>query len=299
MVTIPDRLPFIQSIRPSWYQYKVAELAMLRLDVVHPEISGNKWYKLKENVRHCLANNYNSILTFGGAYSNHLAATAACAEYFNLNSIGIVKGKYVSENLTPTLLKCRSLGMQLEFVSNEEYRKKADELYFKELKEKYNNPFVIPEGGSNDLGRQGAASIVGYIPSGYTHVALSVGTGTTLVGIVNNIQGGIKVLGYAPMKGGGYLNDELSGLISSGINYRIVSSAQTAGFGKWNDELISFMNDFYMSNNIPLDVVYTAKMMYFLKEQLEDGMFSGSDKILCIHTGGLQGNNSVAHKLVY
>lgn len=299
MVTIPDRLPFIQSIHSSWYQYKVAELAMLRLDVVHPEISGNKWYKLKENVRHCLANNYNSILTFGGAYSNHLAATAACAAYFNLKSIGIVKGTYASEKLTPTLQKCVGHGMKLVFVTNEEYNLKTDESYLEELRKMYQGAFIVPEGGSNDLGRLGATSIAGYIPSGYTHVALSVGTGTTLVGIVNNIQGGIKVLGYAPMKGGEYLNDELSGLISSGVNYKIVSSAQTAGFGKWNDELISFMNDFYMSNNIPLDVVYTAKMMYFLKEQLEDGMFSGSDKILCIHTGGLQGNSSIVHKLVY
>jgi len=274
---------------------------MLRLDVVHPVISGNKWYKLKYNIAFCKKKGIDTILSFGGAYSNHLSATAAAAKLSEIRSIGIIKGTYAKENLTPTLQSCIEYGMQLVFVSNEDYRRKNEFDYLNELAERYGNPFIIPEGGANDEGREGAGEIAALIPAGFSHVAVSVGTGSTLCGIVNNVQEGVHVAGFAPMKGGNYLNDEIRTYISQGRRgqYRVYDNWHFGGFGKHTEEQLSFMNQFYKLHNIPLDVVYTSKMMYGLREQIEAGVYPAEARILCVHTGGLQGNASIADALIY
>lgn len=299
MVTIPDRQPFIQTIKPLWYEGRVAELSMLRLDVIHPEISGNKWYKLKQNILYCLANNISTIITFGGAYSNHLAATAACAKYFGLTSVGIVKGKYAEHKRTHTLQQCEQHGMQLVFVSNEDYSRRNDPDWIASLSKQYKRAFIIPEGGANEQGRAGSGEITRYITDKYSHIAVSVGTGTTYTGIANLLERDKVLYGYAPMKGGEYLNEAIRGKVTNKISHHIYASDAHGGFGKWSDELVYFMNDFYLHNNIPLDIIYMAKMMYTVKQQLLQGVFPYSAKVLCIHTGGLQGNRTVANKLVY
>lgn len=301
MVIIPDGQPYIQAIHPGWYGHKVAELSMLRLDIVHHDISGNKWYKLKHNIEHCISNNINRVLTFGGAYSNHLAATAAMANLAGLQSVGVVRGLFSEQRLTPTLQFCRDNGMALHYISYEDYSRKGDEDMLQNLGLIFPGTFIIPEGGANDYGRLGAEEIAAYIPDYYTHIAVSVGTGTTLVGIVNRLHIQQSVRGFAPMKGGGYLNDEVCCYIheEKQANYKIYDNWHFGGFGKYNDALILFMNDFYKQNNIPLDVVYTAKMMSGIKEQVTAGVFDVAARILCIHTGGLQGNTSLAGRLIY
>lgn len=301
MAITPDSQPYIQTIDGGWYNNKVAEVAMLRLDVIHAEVSGNKWYKLKYNVNHCQKHGVNSILTFGGAYSNHLAATAAMASMSGLKSIGIVKGKYAEVNLTPTLQACINHGMQLVYVTNEEYRDKNETAYLSVLAERFDSPLIIPEGGANALGRVGAEEIASLIPERFTHIIVSVGTGTTLIGIVNACKDDVAVGGFAPMKGGAYLNDEVKQHIklSKAGDYRIYDEWHFGGFGKHNEELILFMNRFYIQHNIPLDMVYTAKMMYGVKAQIDQGVYSPDAKILCIHTGGLQGNKSLDRQLQY
>lgn len=301
MVIIPNHQPEIQTISPDWYQGKVTEVAMLRLDTVHPEVSGNKWYKLKHNIDYCLRQGIDRVLTFGGAYSNHLVATAAAAQLAGLKSIGIVRGTYAQEQITPTLQACVVHSMELHFVSIEDYKLKDDPETLKHLSERYSNTFIIPEGGANEQGRAGAGEIAALIPERFTHVAVSVGTGTTLIGLANHLPTKTIISGYAPMKGGSYLNAEVAKYIDDNkkASVHIYDTWHFGGFGKHNDELISFMNDFYNSQAIPLDVVYTAKMMYGLREQLLGGIYSTDARILCIHTGGLQGNTSLGSKLVY
>ncbi|MBW7912313.1 MAG: pyridoxal-phosphate dependent enzyme [Taibaiella sp.] len=298
MDIIPEQQPYIQEINADWYEGKVTEVSMLRLDAVHHQVSGNKWYKLKYNVEYCRSHGIGTILTFGGAYSNHLAATAAMANISGLKSIGVIKGTYAEKELTPTLRFCRDNGMELVFVTHEDYARKYDEDWLRYLSARFNYPMIIPEGGANEYGRKGAREIAELIPERFTHVAVSVGTGTTLTGIVDNVGGDVRVLGFAPMKGGKYLQNEISKYVPA-MNFTIYDDWHFGGFGKHTAELVVFMNQFYLENNIPLDMVYTAKMMYGLQTRILAGGYEKASKILCLHTGGLQGNVSIKDKLIY
>ncbi|MCD6064461.1 MAG: 1-aminocyclopropane-carboxylate deaminase [Flavipsychrobacter sp.] len=295
MDIIPD--PRIQPLEPEWYQPFVQEVSMLRLDEVHPVVSGNKWYKLKHNIKDATEEDYNTMLTFGGGYSNHLVATAAAAKAFGLGSIGIVRGVY--DTLTPTLQLCLEFGMQLEFVSQEEYKQKEDQAWLQQLSAKYGKVFIVPEGGANERGREGAAEITGFIPATYSHVCVSIGTGTTFEGICTALLSNQQILGYVPMKGGRYLQDEIGKNVPPSDNWRLFDEWHFGGFGKVNSELITFMNGFYSINHIPLDMVYTAKMMYGVQAQIRNQFFPPGGRILCVHTGGLQGNTSIADRLIY
>lgn len=272
------------------------QLHIFRLDHIHPIISGNKWFKLKHNLAFAKENNYKSILTFGGAYSNHLIATAAAAKEFDLESIGIVRGLHAKENLTLTLQHCESLNMQLQFITKEEYDLKEDKTWLENLSKKYPEAYIIPEGGKNELGIKGVEEIAQLIPDHYTHVAISIGTGTTFTGIRNALDEKISMLGFAPMKNGKYLADQIQ---PTKDNWQLIDDYHFGGFGKWNDKLIDFINEFYRVNNIPLDIVYTSKMMYGLQQMISNNFFDADAKILCIHTGGLQGNVSVEDKLCF
>ncbi len=294
----PDQEPYIQELSRDWYHGKVAEVAMLRLDVIHQHVSGNKWYKLKYNIAFCRDHGINSILTFGGAYSNHLAATAAMANISGLKSIGVIKGTYAEKELTPTLRFCIDNGMQPVFVSHEDYARKYDNDWLAELSVRFNNPMFIPEGGANEYGRKGAKEIAGLIPERYTHVAVSVGTGSTLCGVVDGVGDNVRILGFAPMKGGKYLQEEIS-RYTDRRNFTIFDDWHFGGFGKHTEELVLFMNEFYKENNISLDMVYTAKMMYGIRQRIQGGLYQPGARILCIHTGGLQGNTSLKDRLEY
>lgn len=298
MDIIPEQQPYIQEINADWYEGKVTEVSMLRLDVVHHHVSGNKWYKLKYNVDHCRSHDIGTLLTFGGAYSNHMAATAAMANISGLKSIGVIKGTYAEKELTPTLRFCSDNGMELVFVTHEDYARKYDEDWLQYLSGRFNNAMIIPEGGANEYGRKGAGEIADLIPERFTHVAVSVGTGTTLAGIVDGIGRDVLVAGFAPMKGGKYLQDEINKYVLGG-NFSICDDWHFGGFGKHTVELVEFMNQFYRENNIPLDMVYTAKMMYGLQAGILAGEYDKASKILCLHTGGLQGNVSIKDKLIY
>lgn len=292
-----DRV-IIQSLHPAYHQRKVATVDMLRLDLVHPIVCGNKWYKLRLNVLHAQDHGFKTILTFGGGYSNHLIATAFTARKAGLRCIGIVRGQYPV--LTPTLKSCAEEGMELIFVTKEDYERQGEPEWEKELASKFDDLYIIPEGGANEWGRKGAGLITKFIKNDYTHVLLSVGSGTTMCGIRNKLPTSQYVLGFAPMKGGAYLESHIKPHLYDGqdANWQVFDSWHFGGFGKQTPGLVAFMNEFYDTHNIPLDIIYTSKMMYGLRDMIGQEYFKPEDKLLAIHTGGLQGNVSV-EGLVY
>jgi 1-aminocyclopropane-1-carboxylate deaminase len=279
---------------------KQIRLGILRLDQIHPLVSGNKWFKLKQNIKDALQKNCASLLTFGGAYSNHLIATAAAAQASGLQSIGIVRGFHGKEHPTETLKQCKALGMQLHYVSREDYAQKKAEKFISELQALYPEAYIIPEGGDNENGIIGAGEIASYIPHDANLVLLSVGTGTTFIGIRNQLNSAVNMLGFPVMKSGMYLKEEIEHkLNTNNDNWQLNANYHFGGFAKYNQELIDFMNDFYAKHHIPLDVVYTAKMMYGVFDLLQKDYFPKGSNICCIHTGGLQGNSAVSQYLTY
>jgi len=263
---------------------------MLRLDLVDPVISGNKWYKLKYNLQEAKLSGHDAILTFGGAYSNHLVAAAAAAHHAGLKSIGIVRGLH--EMLTHSLEACKRYGMELHFVSYETYKQKTLPEFLQQLLVAYGHPFIIPEGGANEAGRKGAGEIAAFIAGTYTHICVSAGTGTTLAGLRNALPGTQFLTGFAPMKGGRYLQQEIMPFVDADKRtaFRITDSYHFGGFGKMNDELTGFMDRFKAQYGFDLDRVYTAKMMYGVRDMLLQNAFGNDARLLCIHTGGVQGN---------
>ncbi len=299
MDIIDESAIVIQPLSTGWVGNEAIQVDMLRLDLIHPVVSGNKWYKLRHNIEYAIEQGHNTILTFGGVYSNHLSATAGAAKAYGLSSIGIVRGD--EGQITETMHQCREMGMELYFISREDYKQKEDPEFLQELSEQLDNPYIIPEGGANENGRTGAEKIEWEIPEGYTHVCVSVGTGTTFIGLRNALPADVSLLGFAPMKQGNYLADEIRPFLKEGqdSNWALFDNWHFGGFGKSNDELVGFMNEFYQVNEIPLDVVYTGKMMYGVREMLAAGYFPEGARVLCVHTGGLQGNSSARDKLVY
>ena len=276
-------------------------LHMLRLDLIHPEISGNKWFKLKYNIEYAKEKGYKKILTFGGAYSNHIVATAAACKYLGLDSIGIIRGeKHVP--LNHSLAFAQNCGMKLEFVSRELYRNKTDENFLKDLQVKYLDAYIIPEGGANNLAIKGCAEINQLIPGDTDLICLACGTGSTMAGIVSAANSNQEIIGFSALKGGDFLLDEVENFLkeetTSEVKFAINSSYHFGGYAKYNQQLIDFMNDFYSLTNIPLDFIYTAKMVYGLMDMIKSGEIS-SKRIVAIHTGGLQGNYTIKEKLIY
>ena len=297
MVTIDEGKVFLQHLNG----FASLPVSILRLDVLHPVISGNKWYKLQHNLVAVKERNLSGVLTFGGGWSNHLVATAGAAKEAGIKAVAIVRGFHGKEHLTPTLQHCLDYGMALQFVSREEYALKEDEVYLKNLQEQYPDLLIIPYGGSNEAGRKGAAAIAAFIPSNYTHVCCAVGSGTTFMGLRKALSSNTKLIGFVPMKKGSYLKEEMQQHISTpyGSNWDLLDEFHFGGFGKWNDELIGFMNETFTTHQLPLDVVYTSKMMYGARALMQRNFFPIKSKILCVHSGGLQGNASVAHQLIF
>ena len=279
---------------------KQVHLNILRLDQIHPLVSGNKWFKLKENIKNAVRQHCTSLLTFGGAYSNHLVATAAAAKASGLQSVGVVRGFHGKEHPTETLKQCEALDMHLHYVSREDYAQKNEGEFLSELQALYPQAYIIPEGGDNANGIIGAGEIASYIPPDINLVVLAIGTGTTFAGIRSRLDNTVHMLGFPVMKGGMYLKEEIERkLNTNNNNWQLNADYHFGGFAKYNQELIDFMNDFYAKHHIPLDLVYTAKMMYGIFDLLQKDYFPQGSNICCIHTGGLQGNSAVSQYLTY
>lgn len=285
--------PLIENIKDVILSEKRIHLDMLRLDQVDPFISGNKIFKLRYYIERALENNIKTIVTFGGAYSNHLAATAYACKKCGLKSIGIIRGER-PEYLSPTIQQCLKHDMELIFLKRQLYK---DITRNESLKipgvENLDSYIIIPEGGYGIEGRHGAESITTFFDQGsYTHICVPVGTATTMSGIASTISCS-KVLGFPALKGLNDIKERMLFLETKKINWEIIDSYHFGGYAKWNDDLINFMKNFYRKHHIPLDFVYTGKMMYGVYDLINHNFFENGARILCIHTGGLQGNKSL------
>ena len=262
-------------------------LQMLRLDQLHPVVSGNKWYKLKHNAAEAIAGGKDTLLTFGGGHSNHLVATAFAAREWGLKSTGLVRGDYTGANPTETLKACAEYGMELIPLSKAEYAIQKED---PRLADRFPGAHIIPEGGANAAGIRGAAEIASLIPADTTDVCLAVGTGTTLSGLASALPAHMRLHGFYVAKD----FERTSKMASRSANPSgpevLFHQVQDARFGKWTADALSFIRVFYNTTGIPLDVVYTSKMMMKLESMLRSGWPGSPGKIVCIHTGGLQGN---------
>ena len=267
---------------------------VLRLDVIHPVISGNKWFKLKEYFKDAELLHKKTILTFGGAFSNHILATSASAELFGFKSIGIIRGEEPT-NLSFTLREANKYGMQLYFISREEYKqKKLPQAVLDDFDQ--NDIYLIYEGGYGIKGMEGAASILHETDiSNYTHIIAAVGTGTMLAGLTYSSYPNQKTIGISVLKNNYSLSTEIERLLPKDKHqqYTLRYDYHFGGYAKYKPELIHFMNEWYSKTGIPSDFVYTAKMFYAVDDLIKQAYFPADSRLLLIHSGGLQGNNSL------
>ena len=257
--------------------------------LIHSTVSGNKYRKLKYNLQKAQSENYKGILTFGGAFSNHIAATAAAGQALNIPTVGVIRGEELASKieLNSTLKYAKSCGMHLEYVSRSDYKQKNDAAYLKLLLENFKNFYVIPEGGTNALAIKGCQEILSQEDLSFDIICCAVGTGGTIAGLINSSLPTQKIIGFPALKGG-FLNEDICKFATQS-NWELWEAYHFGGYAKVDSKLISFMNHFKTSYKIPLDPVYTAKMMYGIFDAIQTGKIPKNAKVLAIHTGGLQG----------
>jgi 1-aminocyclopropane-1-carboxylate deaminase len=263
--------------------YNNTVLHILRLDKIHSIVSGNKFFKLKYNLEEALKKNHKQILTFGGAFSNHIAATAKAAQLMGLQSVGVIRGEEINNS---TLAFAQEQGMYLHFVDRASYRNKTDDNFLKELAKQFGSFYSIPEGGTNALAIRGTAEITDFISQEYDKIACCVGTGGTMSGLIKKAKSNQQILGFSALKGD-WINDEIKQWVNK-TNWSINTDYHFGGYAKWKPELISFINNFYSQTAIPLDPIYTGKMLYGVVDLINKGEIS-AENLLIIHSGGLQG----------
>ncbi|HJS00283.1 MAG TPA: pyridoxal-phosphate dependent enzyme [Flavobacterium sp.] len=268
-----------------------------REDKIHPVVSGNKFRKLKYNLLQAKEENKSTLLTFGGAFSNHIAAVAFAAKENGFYCIGIIRGDELSDKIeqNPTLKFAQECGMQFEFVSRENYRLKNETFFLDSLKQKFGDFFLIPEGGTNELAVKGCQEILTAEDQEFNYICCAVGTGGTISGIINSTLPHQKVLGFPALKGD-FLQDEIR-IFAQNENWELINDYHFGGYGKVNQELIQFINQFYIDNQIPLDPIYTGKMAFGVLDLIQKNYFPAHSNILLIHTGGLQGIQGMNAKL--
>jgi len=288
----PLHIPSTLLKHPLLDELKV-EMEVMRVDQVHPTVSGNKFFKLKYNLAEALKQNHKQVLTFGGAYSNHIYATAAAAKLAGLQSIGIIRGELLDEN-NPTLRSAKDAGMILKGLSRELYRDKIHPELIDQLRQEFGEFYAIPEGGTNALAIQGTTEILSSSQFNFSHLATPIGTGGTFAGLANSILPQQELLGISALKGEG-IQEEMKQLLQThGIQPQGSLSIWTqyphGGYAKWTSELIEFIHWFWESFGIPLDPIYTGKMAFACWDLLQKKYFKPGSRVLLVHTGGLQGN---------
>ncbi|MBN3894124.1 MAG: 1-aminocyclopropane-1-carboxylate deaminase/D-cysteine desulfhydrase [Nostoc sp. NOS(2021)] len=308
--------PPLQQINSEITRDAGVNLYVLRLDLMHPLVNGNKWFKLKYNLLEAKEKNFTTLLTFGGAYSNHIYATAAAGNFFGFRTIGVIRGEERLP-LNPTLSFAVQQGMQLVYLNRETYRQRNTPALQEYLQQRFGEVFIIPEGGSNLNGVRGCTEIVGNAmpTAGYAyafdHICVAGGTATTLAGITLSLHQKQRAIAFPVLKNGAFLAEEIESLLTnylaSGLpapytspaSWELVCDYHFGGYAKVNDELLLFSQQFREEHEVPLDYVYTAKMFYGVMDLLKQGFFSRGDSLLLVHTGGLQGNVGIEERSQY
>jgi 1-aminocyclopropane-1-carboxylate deaminase len=306
--------PAIQKINSEIARHAGVDLYVLRLDLMHPWVNGNKWFKLKYNLLEAKEKHFTTLLTFGGAYSNHIYATAAAGNLFGFRTIGVIRGEETLP-LNPTLSFAVQQGMQLVYLNREMYRQRNTATLQEYLQQRFGKVFTIPEGGSNLNGMRGCTEIVGdAMPTpgyayAFNHICVACGTATTLAGIALSLHQGQRAIAFPVLKNGSFLTQEIESLLtnyltsglpapsSSPASWELVCDYHFGGYAKVNDELLMFSQQFREEYGIPLDYVYTAKMFYGVMDLLKQEFFCRGDRLLLVHTGGLQGNVGMEERL--
>jgi 1-aminocyclopropane-1-carboxylate deaminase len=264
-------------------------LFLKRDDLIHPEISGNKWRKLKYNLAKAKEENKSAILTFGGAFSNHITATAKACEVFGFKSIGIIRGEAYLP-LNKSLQFAKDCGMELIYLNREKYRSKnISDFRFQILDFDEINTYILPEGGANELAVKGCAEIVSEIDIDFDYICCASGTGTTIAGIASNLQPHQQAIGFPVLKGGGFLYDEIKKLIN--VECLLMTEYHFGGYAKTTPELIKFIKEFYQEHQILLDYVYTGKLLYGIFDLISKNYFPENATIIAVHTGGVMNAN--------
>ena len=277
-----------QQVPDQHIEYRHQRISIKRLDLIHPQISGNKFFKLKYNLLAARQQGFEKVLTFGGAYSNHIAATAFASHKFGFQSLGMIRGEELAQRpFNPTLATAQQFGMQLEFISRNAYRQKDQPDFLQHLQQQYPDFYLIPEGGTNALAVQGCREILTAEDAQFDLICCAVGTGGTFAGLIEASQQHQQLLGFSALKGD-FLTHEVAQLTTK-RNWRILEDYCCGGYAKTTPELIQFIQTFEQRYNIPLEQVYTGKMLRGIFDLIDQDKIGPDQKILLIHTGGLQG----------
>lgn len=270
------------------------ELVVKREDLIHPFVSGNKFRKLKYNISEVLQLQKDTILTFGGAFSNHIAAVSFAGKEAGLKTIGVIRGKELGENFDKTLSQNATLqeaaknGMQFYFVDRETYRNKTSQDFIELLRFQFGDFYLVPEGGTNQLAVKGCEEILSIEDEKFDYICSAIGTGGTISGLINASEPHQKVIGFPALKGD-FLTKEIAQYVGVKDNWELNTNYHFDGYAKYNADLISFINWFYKETQISLDPIYTGKMLFGIVDLIKKNYFSAGSKILAIHTGGIQG----------
>ncbi len=293
MLTFPsNNTSPIEEICDTLLAQKRVKLLIKRDDLVHPSVSGNKWRKLKYNLLEAQKNGHDTLLTFGGAYSNHIHATAAAAKHYGFKSIGLIRGEH-PKSLNPTLLFAQQMDMQLHFLSRTNYRTLTQSINAQQLQASYGNCYILPEGGTNHLAIKGCQEIVNETMLDVDYWCVSCGTGGTISGIISALNKQHFVVGFSVLKGD-FLTKEVQKHLdqfdaSLYSNWTINTNYHFGGYAKFKPPLIDFMNTFKTTHQIQLDPIYTGKMLYGIFDLVKKDYFPRGSTIVAVHTGGLQG----------
>ncbi|MEH1873425.1 1-aminocyclopropane-1-carboxylate deaminase/D-cysteine desulfhydrase [Nostoc sp.] len=306
--------PPLQQINSEIARRAGVDLYVLRLDLMHPWVNGNKWFKLKYNLLEAKEKNFTTLLTFGGAYSNHIYATAAAGNLFGFRTIGVIRGEERLP-LNPTLSFAVQQGMQLVYLNREMYRQRNTPALQEYLRQRFGEVFIIPEGGSNLNGVRGCTEIIDRamptagVDAAFDRICVACGTATTIAGIALSLHEGQRAIAFPVLKNGAFLAQEIESLLtnylasglpspySSPASWELVCDYHFGGYAKVNDKLLVFSQQFTQEHGVPLDYVYTAKMFYGVMDLLQQGFFCRGNSLLLVHTGGLQGNVGMEERL--
>lgn len=286
---------------PELEEFKIS-LFMKREDQIHPFISGNKYRKLKYNILKAKEQQKKILLTFGGAFSNHISAVAFAGKEYGFKTIGIIRGDELGNDLEKTLQHNITLStakdheMQFKFIARSDYRLKHTSKFITDLRKEFDDFYLVPEGGTNELAIKGCEEILKPADEEFDVICCGIGTGGTISGLINSAKAHQKVLGFPALKGD-FLQKEVEQYTIQNKNWSLINDYHFGGFGKINEELINFINHFKQETTIALDPIYTGKMMFGIVDLIKNGYFKKGTKILAIHTGGLQGVQGMNERL--